>query len=57
MSSLLVIFTVVFVLVIAASCGIGVLVMFRGMDAEEPPWRKRKTMPATGRHPVFKDVQ
>jgi hypothetical protein len=54
MSSLLVIFTVVFVLAIAAACGVGVLVMLGSVDAaEETPWRKRK-MRAAGTHHEFK---
>lgn len=57
MSNLLVIFTVVFVLTIAAACGVGVLVMLGGVHpSEEPPWRKRK-MRAAGTHHVFKDLQ
>jgi len=57
MSNLLVIFTVVFVLTIAAACGVGVLVMLGGVNpSEEPPWRKRK-MRAAGTHHVFKDLQ
>lgn len=56
MSNLLVIFTVVFVLAIAAACGVGVLVMLGGVSGpEEPPWRKRK-MRAAGTHHVFKDL-
>lgn len=59
MSNLLVIFTVVFVLTIAAACGVGVLVMLGSVNAsEEPPWRKRKAaMRAAGTHHVFKDLQ
>jgi len=58
MSNLLVIFTVVFVLTIAAACGVGVLVMLGGINAsEDPPWRKRKAAArAAGTHPVFKDL-
>jgi hypothetical protein len=56
MSNLLVIFTVVFVLAIAAACGVGILVMLGGVHpSEEPPWRKRK-MRAAGTH-EFKDLQ
>ena len=56
MNALLVIFTVVFVLTIAAACGVGVLVMMGGVNAsEEPPWRKRK-MRAAGTHHEFKDL-
>lgn len=59
MSNLLVIFTVVFVLTIAAACGVGVLVMLGGVKgADDPPWRKRKAaMRAAGTHHVFKDLQ
>jgi hypothetical protein len=60
MSNLLVIFTVVFVLTIAAACGVGVLVMLGGVKGvEDPPWRKRKAaaMRAAGTHHVFKDLQ
>jgi hypothetical protein len=58
MSTLLVIFTVVFVLTIAAACGVGVLVMLGNVNASEaPPWRKRKAaMRAAGTHHVFKDL-
>jgi hypothetical protein len=57
MSNLLLIFTVVFVLTIAAACAVGTLVMLGGISkAEDPPWRKRKAAyrPA-GTHPVFRD--
>lgn len=58
MNALLVIFTVVFVLTIAAACGVGVLVMLGGVtDREQPPWRKRKaSLRAAGTHHVFKDL-
>jgi hypothetical protein len=58
MSNLLLIFTVVFVLTIAAACGVGVLVMLGSVqDAEKPRWRKRKAhYRAAGAHPVFKDL-
>jgi hypothetical protein len=59
MGTLLVIFTVVFVLTIAAACGVGVVMMLGGTSvSEDPPWRKRKAaMRAAGTHHVFKDLQ
>jgi hypothetical protein len=59
MSTLLVIFTEVFVLTIAAACGIGVVVMLGSVNAsEQPRWRKRKAaLRAAGTHHVFKDLQ
>lgn len=59
MSVLLVIFTVVFVLTIAAACGIGVVVMLGSVTGREDlPWRKRKAgVRAAGTHHVFKDLQ
>ena len=59
MSTLLLIFTVVFVLTIAAACGVGVLVMLGGVNvSEDPPWRKRKAgVRVAGTHHLFKDLQ
>ncbi len=56
MSNLLMIFTVVFVLAIAAACCVGVVVMLGSVNgAEDPPWRKRK-MRAAETHHVFKGL-
>ncbi len=44
MSNLLLIFTVVFVLVVAMACVAGIVVMLGNIrPTEDPPWRKRKT--------------
>lgn len=54
MSNLLVIFTVAFVLSVAAACAVGVVVSLGSVTGEEdPPWRKRKW--AATRH-VFKGL-
>jgi uncharacterized protein HemY len=58
MSNLLLIFTVVFVLVIAMACVVGIVVMLGNIGTmEEPPWRKRRAQrrSAAARH-LFRDV-
>lgn len=59
MGNLLLIFTVAFVVTIAAACGVGVLVMLGSVqDVEKPPRRKRKAGDrAAGTHPVFRDLR
>jgi hypothetical protein len=56
MSNLLLIFTVVFVLVIAMSCVAGIVVMLGNIrPTEEPPWRKRKIRnPSATAHHLFR---
>ncbi|HUD56473.1 MAG TPA: hypothetical protein VMR02_14690 [Terracidiphilus sp.] len=58
MSNLLLIFTVVFVLVVAMACVAGIVVMVGNIrPTEDPPWRKRKAAyRASGTHRVFKDL-
>jgi hypothetical protein len=56
MSNLLLIFTVVFVLTIAAACAVGTVVMLGGIyKTEDPPWRKRKAAYRAATHHGFKD--
>lgn len=58
MSNLLLIFTVVFVLVIAMACVVGIVVMLGNIrTTEDPPWRKRRAQRrSAAAHRLFRNV-
>jgi hypothetical protein len=56
MSNLLLIFTVVFVLVVAMACVAGIVVMLGNIrPTDDPPWRKRRAgHPSATTHRLFR---